>query len=478
MYDVVIVGAGVIGSAIARELSRYEMNICVLEKHSDVCCGTSKANSGIVHAGFDAKVGSLKAKLNVLGNTMYDEYSKELDFPFERNGSLVLCFSKNDLHVLEELKEQGEKNGVPNLKIIDSEELRKKEPNISDEVVAALFAPTGGIVDPFKMTIALAENANVNGVEFKFNNKVQDIENTNNNYRITTEDDVYDSKIVINASGVFSDDLNNMVSSNKINITARRGEYCLFDKAAGNIVSHTIFQLPTKLGKGILVTKTMDGNLLIGPNAVNMKDKEDVRTTREGLEDIMLKATLSINNIPKSSVITSFTGLRAVEESEDFVIGEVVDSPGFINVAGIQSPGLSSAPAIATLVKDIVISRLKPLENKNFIGKRKDIVKFSELSNMERDKLIKDRPEYGNIICRCEIVTEGEIIDAIRRPLGATTLDGIKRRTRAGAGRCQAGFCTSRTVEILARELNLSQTEITKFGENSYILVGKNKENL
>jgi glycerol-3-phosphate dehydrogenase len=478
MYDVVVIGAGVIGSAIARELSRYEMNICVLEKHSDVCCGTSKANSGIVHAGFDAKTGSLKAKLNVLGNSMYDEYSKELDFPFERNGSLVLCFSKDDIHVLEELKKQGERNGVPELKIIYAQELREKEPNISDTVVAALVAPTGGIVDPFKMTIALAENANVNGVEFKFNSKVESIEKIDDNYKIITKDAIYESKIVINATGVYSDYFNNMISEKKLKVTARRGEYCLFDKIAGNVVSHTIFQLPSKLGKGILVTKTIDGNLLVGPNAVDSEDKDDVRTTREGLEDIMFKATKSINNIPKNAVITSFTGLRAVEEHDDFVIGEADDSKGFINVAGIQSPGLSSAPAIGLLVKDIVVDRLNPNEKADFNGKRKDIVKFSELSNEERNKLIKNRPEYGNIICRCELVTEGEIIDAIRRPLGATNLDGIKRRTRAGAGRCQAGFCTSRTVEILSRELNIPQKDVTKFGEDSYILVGKNKENI
>lgn len=478
MYDVLIIGAGVIGNTIARELSKYEMRICVLEKHSDVCSGTSKANSGIIHAGFDAKPGSLKAKMNVLGNAMYDDYSKELDFPFKRNGSLVLCFNQEDFHVLKELKRQGEKNSVPNLTIIEQAELRSIEPNISDKAVAALLAPNGGIVDPFKMTIALAENANENGVEFKFNQKVDSVEKDNCNYKVITKDNVYHTKVVINAAGVFSDDLNNMVSRHKINITARRGEYCLFDKTAGDILSHTIFQLPSHLGKGILITPTIDGNLLIGPNAVNSKDKEDLRTTRDGMKDIILKAKKSIENIPVGSIITSFTGLRAVEEKDDFIIGEAADSPGFINVAGIQSPGLSSAPAIGYLVKDIVVEKLKPATNKHFNGVRKDIVKFSDLSSEKKDKLIKNRPEYGNIICRCEMVTEGEIIDAIRRPLGATTLDGIKRRTRAGAGRCQAGFCTSRIMEILTRELNILPTAVTKLGGNSYILVGKNKENI
>lgn len=478
MYDVVIIGAGVIGSAIARELSRYELKTVVLEKHVDVCCGTTKANSGIVHAGFDAHKGTLKAELNVLGNSMYDQYSKELDFQFERNGSLVLCFDESQIGALEELKKQGEENGVPNLEILDFQQIKKIEPNINPGVVAALYAPTGGIVDPFAMNIALAENANVNGVEFKFNTEVKNIEKKESHYKIITADDEFESKIVINAAGVYSDDFNNMVSENKLKVTARRGEYCLLDKNVGYIASHTLFQLPTKFGKGVLVTRTTHGNLLVGPNAVNIEDKEDLKTTREGLEEVLNKALLSVNEIPRNAIIASFTGLRAVEENNDFVIGEASDAKGFINVAGIQSPGLSSAPAIGVKVSDIVVKKLNPNKNPKFNGKRKDIIKFSELSNDERDKLIKERPEYGNMVCRCEFVTEGEIIDAIKRPLGATTLDGVKRRTRAGLGRCQAGFCSPRTVEIIARELNISEIEVTKFGEGSHVLIGRNKEGI
>lgn len=476
MYDVVIMGAGVIGSVVARELSKYEMKIVVLEKEDDVCTGTSKANSGIVHAGFDGKPGMLKATLNVLGNAMYDDLANELDFPFKRNGSLVVCFDPQDLHVLQKLKDQGEQNGVLGLAIIDRNTLRRLEPNVAKTAVAALLAPSGGIVDPFKMTIALAENAYVNGVEFKFNHQIKRIEKRDDHYRVLTDADEYHSKVIINATGVFSDVFNNMVSDNKIRITARRGEYCLFDKNVGELVSHTIFQLPGKLGKGILVTPTVDGNLLIGPNAVDSEDKQDVGTTREGLEEILLKAGQSVEMLPIHSIITSFAGLRAIEDKDDFVIGEAPDAPGFINVAGIQSPGLSSAPAIGKMVAEIVTAKIRPVMKVNFKRIRKDIVRFNQLSNAERMTLIQSRPEYGKIVCRCEMVTEAEIIDAIHRPLGATTLDGLKRRIRAGAGRCQAGFCTPRMVEILARECNLEAIEVTRGGAHSYILVGKNKE--
>ncbi|MFL0268969.1 NAD(P)/FAD-dependent oxidoreductase [Candidatus Clostridium radicumherbarum] len=478
MFDVTIIGAGVVGCSIARELSKYELKVCVLEKEVDLASGTTKANSAIIHAGFDAKPNTLKGKLNAKGNSMFDKLTKELNFPFIRNGSLVLCFDKNDYYKLIELKEQGEKNGVPDLQILDAAEIHKIEPNISQEVVAALYAPTGGIVCPYEFTIALAENAYLNGTEFKLGTKVMDIKKNENSFVINTNNGVIESNLIINAAGLFADDINNMVSANKLKIIPRKGEYCLFDKAAGSLVSKTIFQLPSALGKGVLVTPTVDGNLLIGPNAVDIEDKLNLATTKEGLDDILQKAKKSLKNIPMNLIITSFTGLRARTEADDFIIGETKDVKGFINAASIESPGLSSAPAIAEMIRNIVLELLPTSEKENFRAVREKPVKFRELTNEERKELIARIPEYGKIICRCEVVTEGEILDSIRGPLGATTLDGVKKRTRAGMGRCQSGFCTTRIVDILCRELKVPKTEITKFGGNSKLLVGRNKDNI
>ncbi|MFC0906306.1 NAD(P)/FAD-dependent oxidoreductase [Clostridium sp. MT-14] len=477
MFDVTIIGAGVIGSSIARELCKYKLNVCVVEKDFDVGNGTSKANSAIVHAGFDAKPGTLKGKLNSRGNKMFDKLSKELDFPFKRIGSLVVCFDKEGIADLEKLKQQGIENGVPDLEILDGDKVREMEPNLSKNVTAALYAPTGGIVCPYEMTIALAENAFTNGTEFKLDTKVTSIVKSGGNYLIKTDKGNIESKIVVNAAGVFSDEINNMVSENKLSIIPRRGQYCLFDKAVGDTVSRTIFQLPTKMGKGVLVTPTVDGNLLIGPDAEDIDDKEDLNTTSEGLDFIISKASLSVNQLPMRQVITSFSGLRA-HGTGDFVIGEVEDAPNFINAAGIESPGLSSSPAIAVVIKDIIVNRLKPEKNDKFNPIRKGIPKFREMTNQERKKIIAKNSKYGRIICRCETVTEGEIVDAIRRPLGARSVDGVKKRTRAGMGRCQGGFCGPRVVEILARELRISPQEVTKSGEHSNLLVGKDKENV
>lgn len=311
MYDVVIIGSGVSGAASARELSRYNVKVCVLEKEDDVCCGTSKANSAIIHAGYDAVNGSLMAKLNVRGNEMMEQLSKDLDFPFKRNGSFVLCRSEEDMPNLQALYERGVKNGVKGLRIISKTELLEMEPNISDDVVAALYAPTGGIVCPFNFNIALAENANVNGVEFKFNTEVIDIKKIQNYFEIKTNAGMYEAKYVVNAAGVYADKFHNMVSSKKIHITARRGDYCLLDKTAGNHVKGTIFALPGKYGKGILVTPTVHGNLLLGPTAIDIEDKEGVNTTAAGLTEVIEKAGLSVKNIPMRQVITSFAGLRA-----------------------------------------------------------------------------------------------------------------------------------------------------------------------
>ncbi len=476
MYDVVIIGAGVCGAAVARELSRYQAKICVLEKEEDVCCGTSKANSAIVHAGYDAVTGSLKAKLNVRGNELMGELAEKLDFPFERNGSLVLCLNEDEMPNLQELYDRGVANGVKDLRILNREEVLQMEPNVTEQVYAALYAPTGGIVCPFGLNIAMAENACVNGVEFQFDTEVTQIHKSEEGYELQTSKGVVKAKYVVNAAGVYADRFHNMVSDKKIHITARRGDYCLLDKEAGGHVKKTIFALPGKLGKGILVTPTVHGNLLIGPTAVEVDDKEGVNTTAEGLAQVIEKAGMSVQNIPTRQVITSFAGLRAHEEGDDFIIGEVEDAKGFIDCAGIESPGIASSPAIGEMVAELLRDKMGLIEKTDFIPTRQGIKNPNLLSKEERNALIKENPAYGNIVCRCEMVTEGEIIDAIRRPLGAKSLDGVKRRTRAGMGRCQSGFCSPRTMEILSRECGMSMFDITKSGGASKLVVGTNKD--
>lgn len=478
MYDVIIIGGGVSGAASARELSRYKAKILLIEKEEDVCCGTSKANSAIVHAGYDAAEGSLMAKLNVRGNEMMEQLSKDIDFPFKRNGSFVVCLDEEEMPGLQALYERGIKNGVKDLKILNKEEALAMEPNLSDQVYAALYAPTAGIVCPFNLNIALAENACMNGVEFKFNTEVQDINKTDEGFEIITSQGVFKTRYVVNAAGVYADKIHNMVSEKKIHITARRGDYCLLDKSAGNHVSRTIFALPGKLGKGILVAPTIHGNLILGPTAVDIDDKEGINTTRDGLDQVIQKAGMNVKNLPLRQVITSFAGLRAHEDHHEFIIGEVEDAKGFIDCAGIESPGLTSCPAIGEMVAGLLKEKMGLEEKSDFIPVRKGILDPKTLSMKERNNLIKEKPAYGNIICRCEMITEGEIIDAIRRPLGARSLDGVKRRTRAGMGRCQSGFCSPRTMEILSRECGMDMFDITKSGGKSKIVTGINKSEL
>ncbi len=478
MYDVIIIGGGVSGAACARELSRYQASVCVLEKEEDVCCGTSKANSAIVHAGYDAVPGSLMAKLNVKGNEMMEQLSKDLDFPFRRIGSLVICLNEEDMPGLEELYERGMENGVPGIRIISGEEVKAMEPNITDSVYAALYAPSAGIVCPFNLNIALAENAYENGVEFQFDTEVEDIVKLDEGYELHTSRGTYQARYVVNAAGVYADKFHNMVSEEKIHITPRRGDYCLLDKSAGNHVSRTIFSLPTKYGKGVLVTPTVHGNLLVGPTAIDIEDKEGTNTTREGLDEVISKAGQNVKDLPMRQVITSFAGLRAHEDGTEFIIGEPEDAKGFIDCAGIESPGLTSCPAIGEMVAELLRDKMGLEKKENFIATRKGILDPDTLTKEERAELIRKQPAYGNIICRCEMITEGEIIDAIRRPLGAKSLDGVKRRTRAGMGRCQSGFCSPRTMEILARELGVSMADITKSGGTSRLVVGTNKDRL
>lgn len=481
MYDVIIIGAGVTGCSIARELTRKERSILVLEASSDICEGTSKANSGIVHAGHDAVPGSLKAKLNVRGNQMMAELSRKLDFAYRQNGSLVLCFEEENRGKLEELYERGCRNGVQGLQILDEQQLLSIEPALTHHAIAALYAPTGGIVCPFGLTIAMAENAAQNGAAFLRNKRVDSIESMEQGYRIhTTDGSSYEASLVINAAGVHADEIHNMLplkeGHKEMHLIARKGEYCLYDKRAGELVDKTIFQLPGKYGKGILVTPTVHGNLLIGPTAVDIPDKDGVNTTGEGLETVMEKAALSVEKLPPArQIITSFAGIRAHHESDDFIIEESKGYPGFIDVAGIESPGLTSAPAIGEYVAQLVNQIAPALDKKDFIDHRRGIISMEQASFEDKQKLIAQSPAYANMICRCEGISEGEILDAIHRPVGATTVDGVKRRTRAGMGRCQGGFCSPKVVAILARELGVPMEEIRKSGQNAVLLYGATK---
>jgi len=471
-FDVCVIGAGVTGCAIARELSMYDLSVCVIEKEEDVCSGTSKANSGIVHAGYDAKPGSVKAKMNVRGSKLIKELSETLDFPYRQNGSMVVAFSEGDVPRLEELKARGEANGVEQLSVISGDEARAIEPALSKEVAAALLVPTGGIVCPFNMTIAFAENAYENGAEFRLLTAVTDIKTEEEGYCVVTDKGDVHARTVVNAAGVYADVLHNMVSEKKLHITARRGEYMLMDKEAGGLVDHTIFQLPTEFSKGVLVTPTVHGNLMTGPTATDIEDKEDTETTAEGLGEVRSKASLSAAAIPFNMVITSFSGLRAHEDGGDFVIGEAEDAPGFYDAAGIESPGLSSAPAIGEYLAEMIAEKLGAAAKTDAVRTRKAIPEVAKLPLEERAKLIAERSDYGTIICRCENISEGEIVDAIRRPLGARSLDGIKRRVRQGMGRCQAGFCTPGAMEILARELGIPMEQVCKNRPGSELVKG------
>lgn len=476
MLDVIVIGAGVCGCAIARELSRRKANLLVVEREEDVCCGTSKANSAIVHAGFDAKHGTLMAKLNVLGSRMMPKLAEELDFSYRQNGSLVVMMREDDRPNLEKLYQNGLANGVEGLRIVEREELRALEPNVSDEAVAALYAPTGAIVCPFGLTIALAENAAKNGVRFQFDTEVTGIEKIEGGWKLSTTQGDLEARAVINAAGVHSDELHNMVSTDTMTIIPRRGDYFLLDHATDGFVKHTIFQLPGKLGKGVLVSPTVHGNTIVGPTAIDITDKDSTATTQAGLEEIRAKAGIAVKNLPLKQTITSFAGLRAHEARHEFFIGEI--APGFVDCAAIESPGLSSSPAIGVMVAQIVEDILHLEKNPSFDPHRKGILNPQELPFEERAALVKEKPAYGTVICRCETVTEGEIVDAISRVPGARSLDGVKRRVRAGMGRCQGGFCAPRVMEILARELQVPMDAITKSGGGSKLIVGTNKDSL
>lgn len=472
-YDAIVVGAGVVGSAVARELSRRRGNFLVVEKALDVCEGTSKANSAIIHAGFDAEPGTMKAKMNVKGNRMMDQLSEELDIPFKRVGAFVVCFSEEELPKLQELYDRGVKNGVSGMKLLTGDQARTLEPNLSEEVAGALLAETSGIVCPFELTLGMAESAAKNGVEFFFDTQVTGLERNGDGWTLHTSQGDLETRVVVNAAGVHSDELHNLVCEKKLHITPRRGEYCLLDRTAGGHVSHTVFQLPGKYGKGVLVSPTVHGNLLLGPTAKDIEEKEDTATTGAGLAEVLEKSALGVKNIPTRQVITSFSGLRAHEDGDDFVLGESAE--GFFDAAGIESPGLTSAPAIGEYLAGLIAQKLGLPENPEFDPIRKGVPKLKEMEPEKRAEMIRKNPAYGQIICRCEEVSQGEILDAIHGILGAKTLDGVKRRTRAGMGRCQAGFCSPRVMDLLSKELSLDLTQVRKSGKQSQIVLEKTR---
>ena len=474
MTDIVIIGAGVVGGAIARKLTSYKLGVTVVEKCSDVAMGATRANSAIVHAGFDAKEGSLKALLNVRGSKMMKTYTDELGVKYKNNGSLVVGFSDEDKKTLEGLLVRGTKNGVEGLRVLERDEVIEIEPNIGDGVTCALHAPTGAIVCPYELCMASIGNAMDNGAELKLNFEVKKIEKINGGWRVSSDNGSVEARFVINCAGVYSDEIAARAADTEFNVYPRRGEYMLLDKECGALVSHTIFRCPSAMGKGILVSPTVDGNLLLGPTAENIEDKEDRSTTAKGMASVRAQAGEQVKGINFGKVITSFTGLRSVGSTGDFIINE---KDGFINCAGIESPGLSSAPAIAEYVAELIEKSGEVLiPNPDFNPIRKPAHYFRELSLEEKNEIIARDPAYAHIICRCEMVSEGEIVEAIRQNPKPRDLDAVKRRTRSGMGRCQGGFCSPYIVEILARELGIDYTEVTKFGGESYINVGKTKE--
>ena len=477
MFDVIIIGAGIMGATTAYELAKYNLNILVLEKENDVSNGTSKANSGIVHAGYDATEGTLMAKYNALGNEMYESLCKEIDAPFSRIGSLVLAFNEDDKKHLEVLYKRGLTNGIPNMKILSKEEVLEMEPNINEEVVAALYAPTAGVTSPWEVTIKLLENAVLNGAKLELDAKVVDIKKLDEGFKVVLSNGKeYLTKVVVNAAGVYADEINNMVSNNKFKITPRAGEYFLLDKVQGDLVHKVIFQCPTKVGKGVLVSPTVHKNLIVGPTATLQDDKEYVGTKASSLDFIRNTAVKSVKNINFRDNIKNFSGLRAEADYPDFIIGEANDVSGFFNIAGTKSPGLTSAPAIGLDVANMIVEKLNNPSKKSEHKKNKPHIYFMELTPEEKTKVIKEDPRYGRIICRCESITEGEIIDVIHRMVGAKTVDGIKKRCRPGMGRCQGGFCGPRVQEILARELHEKLDDIVLDKVGSYILTGETKK--
>ena len=471
-YDVLIIGAGVTGCAIARELSHTGLKIALSDACDDVAMGASRANSAIVHAGYDCVPGTLMAKLNVRGNEMFDDVCESLNVPLLRVGSFVIAFGEEDEKELNNLLERGRANGVPGLEIISGERAREMEPKLSDDVTAALWAPTAGITCPYELTIAMSENARANGADILLRKRAVAIDYANDEFTVKFDDGTsVSAKYVVNAAGVYADEVARLIGDDSFTISPRKGEYMLLDKQA-LCVGTVIFQTPSKLGKGVLVSPTVDGNIFAGPTAQDKVEKNDTQTTPEGLAELKKFSLKSVPTLNLRQVITSFAGVRAQPSTGDFIIRPSDKNARFIHAAGICSPGLSSAPAIAEYVRGLIKEAgADTAERADAIYVREHAKPFRQMDAEERAEAYKRNPLYGRIICRCETVTEAEIVDAIHR--GATTVDGVKRRTRAGMGRCQGGFCAPRVMEILSRELGVPTESLTKFGGKSYMVAGK-----
>ncbi len=475
MYDVLIIGCGVVGASIAYRLSRHKLSIAVLEKENDVSNATTKANSGILHAGYDPEPGTQMAKLNVEGVKLAKDIAIALDVPYVQNGSLVLAFDEADKETIKKLYEKGIKNGVSDIQILTAQEVQEMEPKLSKDVKGALYAPTAAIVSPWEFTLAMAETAVKNGTELFLSSEVTNIEKVTDGFCITAGDRQFKCRYVINAAGVYGDVVHNMVAQPDFSITPVRGQYHLLDKAEGIQVKKTIFQCPGKEGKGVLVSPTVHGNLLVGPDAEEINDADDVASTIDGLKFIQTKSVKSVPGIDFSKSIRQFAGIRAVSDKKDFIISEAKDAKGFFDVAGIKSPGLSAAPAIACLVQDMLQNSGLEMDAKKEFNNTRKCVRPNKMSIEERKELIKKNPAYGRIVCRCEGISEGEILDTLKTAIPPRTLDGVKRRVSAGFGRCQGGFCGPRILEILAREWKMDPTEVLQDKEGSYILTQETK---
>ncbi|MBN1352148.1 NAD(P)/FAD-dependent oxidoreductase [candidate division KSB1 bacterium] len=471
-HDILIIGAGVTGAAIARRLCRYDLKITLLEKEADVSFGTSKANSGIIHAGFHAKPDTLKAQLSVKGNALFDSLTRELNVPFRRCGELVVAFTNEEMLEVENLYSQGLENGVNYLEIIGRERLRELEPNISEDAYGALYAPTAGIIEPYEYCFALVENAVKNGVELFTSTPVTSIRKGTNGISVFSGKRLFQAQFVVNAAGVFADEISRMAGAEEFRIRPRKGEEYVLDKRAGKLVSHIIFPVPQPQSKGILIIPTVDGTMMIGPTAKDVDDKHDLTTSREGLEQILQHAQKMVPGIRSKDIITSFAGLRPAAEGEDFIIGMSDKLPGFIQAAGIQSPGLTASPAIAEKIHDVLLDDgLRLTEKTNYMPELKKRVKIRELTPEQIEQVLRQRADYGRVVCRCEEISEGEVVDAIDS--GHSTMDAIKFATRAGMGRCQGGFCTFRVMHILHQITGVPLEKITKSGAGSEILARK-----
>lgn len=476
IYDVAIIGAGVVGSLVARELSRYQLHVCLLEKGEDVAEGATRANSAIVHGGFDPLPGTLKAKLNVRGAALMPQLAGELHVPYRRNGSLVVAFSAEEEPVLRELYRRGMDNGVPGLRLLTASEVLTLEPHLSPTATAALLCESSGIISPYELAIAAAGNAMDNGVILRTGFPVKQIEEQDGAFVIRSDTGAVACRYAVNCAGQNADEIAHRMGETDISVLPKKGEYLLLDKQAGDLVSHTIFQVPTAAGKGVLVTPTVDGNLLIGPTSHAVASKEDRDVTREGIEEIRRKAEKSVSGLPLRQVIRSFAGLRASMEGGDFVLRPARKNPRFIHTLGIDSPGLSAAPAIAEEVVALLrAAGLACKKKEGFLSQRISAHAFRDMPPEEKNARIAKDPRFGHIVCRCESVTEGEIVAAIHQNPPAHTVDAVKRRTRAGMGRCQSGFCTTYITELLARELHMPEETVVKAGKNAYMLVGRTK---